>query len=1163
MHSKWRVEVFGGLRAVSSERTVTRFRSRATGSLLGYLAVHLDQMQPREALVERLWPGCEPQTGFARLSTALWALRREMEGTDGGAGSVLVAERAAVGLNAAVVSTDAGDFESTIQVARRARDASRGDHLVRAVRLYRGDFLAGYYDDWVGDEQRRYLEMFFEALHALLDSLQSAGRHAEAIEYACLGVERDPLRETTHRSLMRLYLEAGQPALALRQFRELENALARELDTAPTEATRALAAEARRACAGRAAPADAQPRTPTRPARAATPPEGTVTFLFSNAPERCTQGAGQDGAAGTNPCLFHELLRRQVPLHGGVRIRSAAGVVAAFACAEDALSCAAAAYQTIHAREEHGPAVCPATAVDTGRAMIEEGTYRGAVLSRARGILKAAHPGQVLCSERAAALAQLDLDPRLHLADLGVYRLARAAAPEHLIQVEYPGMPPSAFPLPNAPGGQPSTLPRPLTRFFGRDAELERIQALLAGEDARLLTLLGPSGIGKTRLALEAAKHLAGRFEGAVWFVPLLEITDPARVPEAVVQALGLPTDGSTSPLAAAAAALRAQPGLLVLDNLEHLLPDGAHPVQQILEAVPALRCLVTSRQRLGIAGEREFAVGPLPTPSLGGLQIAGDLDAGLPQGPTDTHLEASPEQLLKWDSVRLFLDRAQVVLPDFRITDANAAAVARLCAGLEGIPLALELAASRAGVLAPAALLERMEHRFELLTARGSDPTARHCSLQAAVESTLEPLSPELRRFFCRLSVFRSGWTLKAAEAVCAEPTAADHLAQLQECSVVTVGAQAPDLRFRMLETLREFAQEELSEEEREALRSRHADYCLALAARANAEIIGPRQSEWLARLDAELGNIRAVMAWTLSAQPATAMRIATLLGHYWEVRGYWDEGIGAMAEALRRAPDAPLEHRARAAQQAGWLQHVRGDHDPAQGLTERALGLFREMGDAEGVQMALYSLGRIACYRRKGDEAHAYFEESAAIARDRGDLPGVARALHELGDIAAGRGDFATARALLGESLALSRQCAGKRCVAHELEALAGIEERQGDPESALRLHREALGLFREVGDTYNAAATMRRLGASALRRGHLDESRALLEQAVAGLRDINAARHLAGALRDLSAVDVAQGDLTAAERRLVEALALYESLGDARQVAQTREALAALSP
>jgi non-specific serine/threonine protein kinase len=558
-------------------------------------------------------------------------------------------------------------------------------------------------------------------------------------------------------------------------------------------------------------------------------------------------------------------------------------------------------------------------------------------------------------------LLERDLPPGVQLADLGVYRLRDLPTPERLFQVNYAGAAETVFPPLRAEAGYASNLPVSFTRFFGREPEIGQLCDLLLDSGTRLVTLSGPGGTGKTRLALEVASRLVPSFSGAVWFVSLADLSDAALIGDALVGALRLPRTPGREPLEQAIEALSKQPSLLVLDNFEQLVEAGAGVVRTLLERVPDLTILVTSRQLLGLSGEREFALSPLPTPG----------------GAADT-----PERLSLYGSVQLFVDRAQAVKPDFQVTNANAPAVAELCDRLEGIPLAIELAAARAQVLTPAQMLAQLQNRFAFLVSRKRDVAERHRTLRAAIDWSFRLLSPELQRFFARLSVFRGGWTVEAAEQVCEEPLALDHLAVLRECSLVRTddGSGSNEIRFGMLETLREFGQERLRETGEEwVLHKRHLDYFARFSQDSKKHLFGPEQKQWLDRYEHELDNMRSALEAALTdvGDPDSGLRLALGYDRFWQVRGYVSEARGWLKRLLGCANALSEESRAKALYAAGFFALRQGDNPEARVLLEESLSAFRERGDTSFIARAADNLalvlqdqgdfeGRGRCMRR-----------------------------------------------------------------------------------------------------------------------------------------------------------------------------------------------------
>ena len=641
------------------------------------------------------------------------------------------------------------------------------------------------------------------------------------------------------------------------------------------------------------------------------------------------------------------------------------------------------------------------------------------------------------------------------------------------------------FSAPALPG-----FPLQFTRFFGREAEIAALLGRLAGGE-RLVTLTGPGGSGKSRLATEAARRFGPGCPGPLCFVPLADLGDAGLIPEAVARALNLPPPPATgTALEQVVSHLAAlPPALLVLDNFEHLVERGAPLLFSLLSRLPALTCLVTSRRRLALPGERELPVPPLPLPDADG----------------------TPEAVARTDSARLFADRAQAARPDFQITPGNAAAVAALCRTLEGIPLALELAAARTPALTPAQMNARLAQRFEVLTSRRGEKNGRHRSLWAALSWSYDLLGPELQRFFVRLSVFRGGGTPEAAQAVCAEPQALEYLTQLRERSLIALEDSARDtaaeMRFRLLESLREFGDEQMEVETQAALARRHADWYTALAQDAYRHSLGPDQARWFHRLEADHDNLRRALRFRLASDSSVeedtegALTLCASLWRFWAVRGHYAEGRDWMEQALAR-PGGSARARAEAANGAGNLASEQADYPAAAAWYEENLALMRTADDRAMIATALCNLGRIAMHREDYARAEMLQTEALALRRLDGGKNGIAYTLECLAIVAQHQRRHARARVLHEESLALCEETGnegGRLWALSNLAALCMEEDGEAD---AARLYGEALALSLALQDQralYNLIACFAALAA---RQGKLHRA-ALLAGAAEGLR------------------------------------------------------------
>jgi predicted ATPase/DNA-binding SARP family transcriptional activator len=1083
----WKIELLGGLCVRQEERVLHRFRAQKPGALLAYLAYYPRRPHPREVLIELLWPNGEPQAGRNSLNTALSSLRRQLEPPGIPMGTVLQADRFTVHLNPAAFMTDVAEFHDALRAAGRATGRQeQTQHLMCAVDLYQGELLTGYYEDWIFPEQRRLADLYFEAVRRLTTHLEQEQDLSHALDYARKALRMDTLREEIHQRLMHLYAADGQVGQALRQYAELERVLAEQLGRKPAAATRHLAARVEQSAQESSGEEEAIPRlVPQRESAEhlltqAPLPTGTVTFLLTDieGSTRLWEGAGD--AFRTALSDHHRLLRTAFArFHGHEAKEMGDAFVVAFAHARDALACAVAGQQalTAHPWPAGVGALRVRMALHTGDVDLEAGEYHGLVLHRAARMLTAGHGEQILCSEVTASLLRRDLPPDTRLTDLGVYRLRDVPTPERLFLAAYPGMPERDFPPPNAEAGYAGSLPLHLTRFLGREAELSRLHSLLDSEHSRLITLSGPGGTGKTRLAVEAAGQSVERFAGAVWFVPLADLGEGRQLPQAILQALRLPPLLNQDPLEQAAEALARQPSLLILDNLEQIADEAAPVIHALLTRAPAVKCLVTSRQRLHIPGEQEFAVAPLPTPN-----------------GADT-----PALLMQCESVRLFVDRAQAVKPDFQVTDRNAAAVAALCDRLEGLPLAIELAAARAQVLPPAQMLVQMEHRFDFLASRQRVTEERHRTLRAAIDWSYQLLDAEAQRLFGRLSVFRGGWTLEAAAYVCEDDAVLDRLTQLREASLVLAEEAGEAARFRMLNLLRAYAEEQLSDTERAHIARRHADHSLALAEEAGPELRGARQIVWLDRLEQEQDNLRAALDWACRSRERLlcarlALAFYLLLYH----RGSWQEArrcLEAGLEAAHAIGDSGQALQARLQCDLAGLCFDMGDQEEAWTRARESLATCRERDDAAQLADVLNLMGLLALQSGEREMARQRFLEVLDL---RADAHGRALALHNLGRLAGGEDDFGEARRLYEMALLHRRAAGDARGEAETLGSLGATAYRTGEREEARRLYLESLRLYRDVRYPYGAAMMLNNLGELAEEAGNSVAAVSLFAQA-----------------------------------------------------------------
>jgi predicted ATPase len=670
-------------------------------------------------------------------------------------------------------------------------------------------------------------------------------------------------------------------------------------------------------------------------------------------------------------------------------------------------------------------------------------------------------------------------------------------------------------------------IPPQFTRFFGRERECGELIELLREGQTRLVTLSGPGGTGKTRLAVEVAQRMAETVNGPVSFVPLADLTDASLISQAIADRLGLPAVAGQDPLNQVVTALAEEQGaLLVLDNFEQLVERGAPLVLSLLTRLPSVTCLVTSRRRLKLPGEQEYPVPPLPLPQK----------------------EDTLERVNQAASAQLFVDRARAARPDFRLTTGNAVAVAALCRRLEGIPLALELVASRSLVLTPAQMTERLSECFDLLSTSQPGWDKRHQSLWAAMAWSYDLIPPPLQRFFDALSVFRGGFTIETASVICEEPQALEYLTQLRERSLAVVEEGATGLRFRLLETLREFAAEHLSPGERRDLARRHAKFYEALAAELGALPYGPKRDAVLQMLDAEIDNLRAALAFCQEDvedagvwDAETGLRLAGWLGDYWATRGLLREGLAWLEGALERS--GPGGAQGRALTEAGWLAASQGNYDRAEAAFTHAVRLARDRDDAAALALALRRHGTMCLWRGDNPQAAVDLQEALLLARESGIDADLAAVLNGLGVLAEqGYKDDARARELYEESLMLFRRVGDQQRASYCLHNLGNIAHNAGDEVQAEALLRESLAITEALGDLWNRAYCLRSLGDVLIARGDPSGAIKLLEEGRTLCRRLGDRMSEAGTVCSLALVARNAGDVAQAKAFYEEAQALY---------------------
>ena len=893
-------------------------------------------------------------------------------------------------------------------------------------------------------------------------------------------------------------------------------------------------------------------------------PSGTVTFLFTDI-ESSTKLWEHHHDAMKDALARHDaLLRKIFEVHRGYVFKPVGdGFCVAFANAPDALVATVEAQRALQleACAEIGR-LRVRMALHTGAAEERDGDYFGPTLNRCARLLSIAHGDQILLSSATQERAQGHLPENTNLRDLGEHRLRDLAKSERVAQLLHPELP-REFPALKSLDFIPNNLPLQLTSFIGREREFTEIKRLLStsppaplrlGEGSpsgrgevspRLVTLTGSGGCGKTRLSLQVGADLSDEFSDGVWLIELAPLSDSALVTQAVTSTLGVREQPGRSLLETLLDYLQSKQLLLIFDNCEHVLSACAQLTDNLLKRCPKLKILANSREALGIAGESNYPIFPLPLPEV------------RPQSSGKTNNWSA---LAQCESVRLFVERATAVLPTFAITSQNALAIAQICQRLDGIPLAIELAAARVKALSVEQITARLDDSFRLLTGGSRAALPRQQTLRAAMDWGYDLLSEPERALLRRLSVFASGFTLEAAEAVVSEPTKGlslwvqdsevlDLLTRLVDKSLVLVEERREETRYRLLETVRQYARDKLLEaHEPEIFRRRHRDYFLKISEHAETKLQGQEQTVWLKRLEREHDNLRAALEWSLASRETDlALRLVGALWFFWHVHGDWSEGRRCLEESLVASHGSEsVAVRAKVIHGSGVLAWRQGDYERATALVEQSWALYRELGDTRQLAYCPNVLGLIA--HHQGDDARAVrlLEESLTLFRELNDKRGIAYALNILGLIAHRQGDNERAAQFCEESLRLRRELGDQRGVALVLRLLGGVVLHRGDLKTSAALYKESLGVFRELGDKWGIADSLRQLGRLAHYLGDARQSETLLKESLMRQRELGNKDGIASCLEGLGGVACTRKELERALTLFGAAEALREQIG-----------------
>ncbi|MGH3527199.1 MAG: AfsR/SARP family transcriptional regulator [Pseudonocardiaceae bacterium] len=1095
--------ILGPLEVTAQGRPVALPGSRERAVLV-LLLLSANRVVPAERLVEDLWDGKAQKGAAGALRVFVSRLRKALR--EGGGDSVVVTKPPGYLLPIERAALDAARFEDLLAEGREY--AARSDHegaaarLRQALALWRGPALADVADIPVARaEAARLEEARMAALEERVEADLGCGRHAEVVPELDHLTKAHPLRERLWGQRMVALYRSGRQADALRVYQDLRRLLAEELGLEPSLEVASLENAILRQAPELQASRPAARCAPT-PSRVSGKP---TTFLFSDIEASTRRWEGDPEAMTVDLARHDELLRASIEAAGGeIFSHTGDGMTAAFSAAPDAVAAAVAAQRSLASAAWAAPGPLRVRmAIHAGVAQRREANYFGPALNRAARLLGTASGGQVLCSHTAAELIGADLPADVALLDLGEHRLADLARVERVFQVAHPALS-SQFPPLRSIAAHRHNLPVPLTAFIGRAQELDELSTLLAG--SRLLTLTGVGGAGKTRLAVQGAAAALPAYPDGVWIAELAPLREGSQVASAVAAALTFETSAFDSPEAVEDRLIRhlaTRQALLLLDNCEHLIEAVARLVHACLIRCPSVTVLATSRERLGVPGEVAWKVPPMSMAPPG----------------------AALDELTGSDAVAFFCERARAARSTFELDTTNAAAVARVCRRLDGIPLALELAAARVQVLSPAQVADRLDDRFRLLTGRERIVVPHQQTLRATVDWSYELLSRAEQRALARLAIFPDTFDLPAAEAVMSGgdggvvyEDALDVLCRLVDKSLIVVHSEGTAPRYRLLETIRQYGAEKLAEAGEEATaRRRHRD---AFVARVKAWRGTPLGADFLWGAFADAENFRAALEWSWTQRDADA--VLRLIGALWVPWLWFGNPDGQIwIERIFSEPEFSAPELADHPGQADALS-IRGvllseqDYERRDELFQEAAALARRLGDDRRVAYMDWGCGEYKLLEGKSAEARQLLDAALAGYERLGLADGVGWCHDHLGWAAIIDGEYDRARDHFERAVEVARSDPlGEWVEPHALAALGPLAALSGDGERALRLAEEAVGAARRLKARPVLAMALTRAAETAVLASHPRRAAGILVELLGLLADLGTRRWVADAL------------------------------------------------
>ncbi len=871
-------------------------------------------------------------------------------------------------------------------------------------------------------------------------------------------------------------------------------------------------------------------------------PTGIVTFLFTDIEGSTRLSQEYPDTLQSALDIHHAILKNAVESNNGYVFEIVGDAFCcAFQNAADAVRASVTTQLELANHKWNDAVIKIRIGIHSGSAEWSNDQYTGYItLARVARVMSSAYGEQIIISSSTYELVKDKFDSvkelNITFRDLGERRLKDVINPIRLYQIIFPGLQ-EEFPPLKTLDARPNNLPAQLTSFIGREDLLQKLKNLF--RQTRLLTLIGSGGSGKTRLAMQTAADIIDEFSNGVFITEIASVTDGALVVQTLLNSLGVKEEPGRTSDETLNSYLKDKEMLIIMDNCEHLINECAKLAEMLLSNCAKLKIIATSREALNCSGEQAFRVPSLSIP--------------------DTSVGNTPENIIQYESVCLFLERALSVNQNFKITKENAHALAKICKRLDGIPLAIELAAVRTKILSVEKIYDRLDDRFNLLTGGRRTSLPRQQTLKALIDWSYDLLPEKEKILWSRLSAFTDGWTLESAEEICSDDKISnseifDLLITLVEKSIILYDEVKE--RYRILETIKQYGEVKLNElKETDEILSKHLHYFMELSETAESKLEGSETLNWLERLESEHGNLQSAIAWSVkSGNREEGERLAGALGNFWIIRGYYSTGRLLLESILKNIQEISKPVLGKILLRAGGLSRLQGDTEVAKKFYEESLELSREQNNKKSIIECLNDLGIIENNQGNYEQAKKFCEESLALRRELGDKIGISRSLNNFGLVEFNLGNYEQAQKFFKESISIKRDLGDKRGISNTLSNMGNIAINQGDYEGAQKFLEESLTIRRELGDKNGIAGSLNSLGFMSYNQGKYENARRFYEDSLSLRRELGDKSGIAVSIHNLALLFYNNENYEEAQRLNEESLALRKELGDKLGIAES---------